>query len=162
MSGQGSDRFELPVEIADAETIVRVVVAPAHFDKKGRVKAGAFRPKTGESGISVIRQLMGDDFCKAKGVAIGHAAPEGYKGLLTLAAAAIRVAGSTVVDSRDGQYLGHADLDHGFASVRDEPATRHAFEKMTERCQALKDASRYHADPEPEVDGWQGPTLKIE
>lgn len=158
MSGQASDS-DIPVPIEDTETIVRAIVAPSHFDKKGRVKAGAFRPKAGSS-ISVIRQLMGDNFCKAKGVDVGRTAPDGYKGLLVLTAASIRKTGSTVSDSRD-EYLGHADLDHGFVSEPNEPATRDAFERMTERCQALRDASTYHADPDPAGLGWRGAPLRL-
>lgn len=161
MSGQTSDTPELPIEIDDTETIVRALVAPSHFDKKGRVRPAAFRPRSGESSISVMRQLIGDDLCKAKGVEIGKAAPEGYKGLLTIKASSIRATQSTVTDSRD-IWHGHADLDHGFVSEANEPATQDAFLRMTERCNALKAASTYHADPDPDGQGWKGPSLKLD
>ena len=35
------------------------------------------------------------------------------------------------------------------------------FERMTERCQALRDASYFHADERPDVPGWAGLALKI-
>ena len=168
MSGQSADGapIDLPVVIDDAETIVHAIVAPAHINKKGKVAAAAFRPPYGKSAISVMRQLMGDDFCKNKAVEIGKASPnQTYVGLLTIKAAAIREAGSNVTDSRD-EWLGHADLDHGFQSSPEqkpgEPGPAVEFARMTERCQALKKASRFHKDENPDVAGWSGPPLKIE
>jgi hypothetical protein len=167
MSGQSADGapIDLPVVIDDAETIVRAVVSPAHY-KKGKVKTAAFRPQYGKSSISVMRQLMGDDFCKDKAVEIGKASPnQTYVGLLTIKAAAIREAGSSVTDSRE-EWPGHADLDHGFPSVREqepgEPEPAAEFARMTERCQALRDASLFHEDENPDVTGWAGSPLKIE
>src|SRR5215207_7123795 len=99
MSGQPIDGAELPVAIDDTETIVRAIVAPSHVNKKGRVTAGAFRPPPGKSAISVMRQLMRDDACKARGLQIGRDSPgQTYKGLLAIRAARIREAGSTVTD----------------------------------------------------------------
>src|SRR5262245_20993778 len=66
MSGHPASEPHIPVEIDDAETIVRAIVAPSHY-KKGKVATAAFRPPIGKSAISVMRQLMGDDFCKNKG-----------------------------------------------------------------------------------------------
>lgn len=161
MSSEDIEKLDLPISIADGETILRAIVAPSHLDKKGRVRAAAFRPPPGKSSISVMRQICGDDFCKAKGIEIGKASLEGYRGLLAIKAVSIRQAGSTVTDSRD-EWLGHADLDHGFVSERDEPATSEMFKKMTERCQALKSLSCYFADPGPEGKGWKGPPLKLD
>jgi hypothetical protein len=113
-----------------------------------------------------MRQLMGDDFCKDKAVEIGKASPhQTYVGLLTIKAAGIREAGSSVTDSRD-EWLGHADLDHGFPSIPQqepgEPGPAAEFARMTERCQALRKASLFHKDESPDVPGWAGPPLKIE
>jgi hypothetical protein len=106
---------------------------------------------------------MGDDFCKAKGVEIGQrSATQTYVGLLTIKASTIREIGSSVQDSRS-EWLGHADLDHGFAAPPpDDPGSATELERMTERCRALKDASRFHLDPTPEVTGWRGAPLKLE
>src|SRR5262245_7237964 len=163
MSGQSADGapIDLPIAIDDAETIVRAIVAPSHY-KKGKVATAAFRPPIGKSAISVMRQLMGDDFCKNKGAHIAKESPnQTYIGLLTIKAAAIREVGSSVTDSRE-EWLGHADLDHGFSSMpAHEPGSAAEFERMTERCQALKKASIFHKDKSPEVAGWAGPPLKL-
>jgi hypothetical protein len=149
----------LPTTIEDSETIVRVVKAPAHF-KNGKVATAVFRPRPGKSDISVMRQRMGDDFCKRKGVEISKP-PTTYVGLMAIAAGSIRSVGScTVRDSRD-VWPGHADLDHGFTSVKDEPASKAEFTRMTEACQALRKASTFHEDKEPTADTWTGQPLKL-
>jgi hypothetical protein len=163
MSGQSAEGapIDLPVAIDDAETIVRAIVAPSHY-RNGKVATAAFRPPVGRSAISVMRQLMGDNFCKDKAVEIAKASPrQTYVGLLTITAASIREKGSYVIDSRD-EWLGHAHLDHGFPSApANEPGSAEEFERMTARCQALRDASLFHVDEIPEVPGWGGPALKI-
>ncbi len=161
MSEQVVEEPGLPIEIDDAETIVRAVVSPAHY-RKGKLATAVFRPRVGESSISVMRQLMGDDFCKAKGVEIGRRSnSQTYVGLLTIKVDAIRATGSTVTDSRR-EWLGHADLDHGFSVPADDPPTSQVFIQMTERCNELKNASVFHPDPAADQEGWSGPPLKME
>ena len=105
---------------------------------------------------------MGDDFCKDKGVEIGKkSSNQTYVELLTIKAAAIKAAGSSVVDSRD-IWLGHADLDHGIKSVPNDPLNSADFARMTERCQALKKSSTFHPDNDIARGGWPGPPLKLE
>jgi hypothetical protein len=158
MSDTRPDESEIPIDIADEETIVRAVKTPAHY-KKNKLATAVFRPRAGETSISVMRQIMGDDFCKAKAVDIGG---NQYVGLLTIKASAIRTIGSTVGDSRE-EYLGHADLDHGFPSApANDPAGAEDFARMTERCQELKNASNFHLDPAPAAKGWAGSKLKID
>lgn len=161
ISGHLSDAVDLPIPIEDAETIVRAVVAPAHY-KNGKLATAVFRPPAGKSSISVMRQRMGDNYCKKKGVEIGSASPgQQYVGLLTIRAGAIRNAGSFVSDSRD-EWLGHADLDHGFVSVPNDPLRADEFARMTERCQALKKSSTFYADPDTASVAWSGPPLRLE
>src|SRR5437899_8335550 len=101
MSSEPAEGAELPIAIEDGETIVRAIVSPAHY-RNGKLATAAFRPPPGKSALSVMRQLMGDDFCKAKGVEIGNGSPgQKYVGLLAIKAASIREAGSSVTDSRD-------------------------------------------------------------
>ena len=89
---------QLPVEIQDSETIVRATKTPHHVNKnQTRLRPSAFRPPPGETTISVMRQLMGDDFCKNKGVEI---CGEEYIGLATITAIEIRCRGSLVLDHR--------------------------------------------------------------
>jgi hypothetical protein len=164
MSGQSAEGapIDLPIAIDDVETIVRAIVAPSHYSKKGKVATAAFRPPVGKSAISVMRQLMGDNFCKDKAVEIAKESPsQTYVGLLTIKAGVIRQVGSDVRDSRE-EWPGHADLDHGFLSAPpNEPASAAEFERMTVRCQTLRDASLFHKDGTPEVGGWAGPPLNL-
>lgn len=158
-----SDADQLPIDVHLSETIVRAIVTPAHFDaKKGDIKTGVFRPRSPETSISVMRQLMGDDFCKNKACEIAAASPtQTYVGLLVITAAEIRAAGSEVADSRE-EFLGHADLDHGLPSPPDnDPGSAEDFRKMTDRCQALKKKSLFFPDPAPTVAGWAGEALQL-
>ena len=97
MSGQQLDASALPVPIDAGETIVRAVKTPAHY-KNGKVATAVFRPRAQESSVSVMRQLMGDDFCKTKGVEIGGGT---YVGLLTIKAAAVSRAIAAAGDLRE-------------------------------------------------------------
>lgn len=163
MNEQPADGQDIPVPIDDSETIVRAVVANAHYDvKKGKVRPSAFRPKAGETAISTMRQLMGDGFCKAKAVEIAENSPgQTYIGLLAITAAQIRAEGSEIADSRS-EWLGHADLDHGFPSPPpNEPASAAEFQRMTERCQALLRAAVFQKDPIPESESWDGDQLVL-
>lgn len=148
---------ELPIEIGDTEKIVRATKTPSHYDtKKNRLKPAAFRPKIGETLISVMRELKGADFCKDKAVEIcgGH-----YIGLSVIRAEAIRIAGSTVTDARD-EFHGHAHVDHGFpAPDPSEPSLAAENERMVTRCRALASASTFHRDPTSAVAGWAGNAL---
>lgn len=155
------DAASLPISIDDAEIIVRAVIAPAHVKKNGKLSPAAFRPRAGASSVSAMRQKMGDDFCKVKALEIASKSSTGkYEGLLTIKANSIRASGSNVIDSRE-QWLGHADIDHGFASApQNDPGKVGEFERMTERCRILRDNSNFHQDPDPSVSGWQGPKLR--
>lgn len=164
MNGQTDDAQAIEVEIADEETIVRAVISPAHYSKK-KLSNSVFRPPPGETSLSVMRQLMGDDFCKAKGVEIGKQAPDpqAYVGLLSIRARDIRAAGSTVTDSRE-HWLGHADLDHGIAAPakNSEPSSAADLERLVERCETLKAASVFQKDPDREGEGWKGAPLRLD
>lgn len=164
MSEQQPDDESLPVEIADDETIVRAILTPWYY-KKGRLKRQAFKPPAGSSSLSVMRLLMGADFCKDKAVEIGAANRNNeYCGLMTVRADAIRSTGSMVTDSRDPpNFLGHADIDHGFALPgKDEPpATPEKLQRMDDRCDALLEHANFHSDPAPEEPGWAGDPLAI-
>jgi hypothetical protein len=77
-------------------------------------------------------------------------------------AKSIRQAGSEVRDSRE-EFLGHADLDHGFpASHPDDPAsTPEALKQMDDRISALLQMATYHHDPSPLTPGWSGSPLAV-
>ncbi len=68
-----------------------------------------------------------------------------FKGFLVIKAGVIRKNKSKVVDSRDGNYYGHADITHPIILKPDKPAP-------PEFNQSLKNmlaSSRYIQDPNP-------------
>jgi hypothetical protein len=150
--------MEIAIEVDDAETIVRAIKTPHHINKrKGTLRPAAFLPRGGESRISVMRQLMGDDFCKSKGVEICGSE---YMGLAVISAGTIRTIGSSVVDARE-EWLGHAHVDHGLTNLRKPELNEPHDPELTERCKQLAEASVFHVDQAPAEPGWAGPPLKL-
>jgi hypothetical protein len=149
--------IEPSLDINDFEKIIRSIKTPYYWNPKKKVlKPAAFRPKAGLSVVSVIRHIMGDDFCKNKSVEI---AKDSYIGLAVITARQIRILGSEVVDYRE-DFLGHAHVDHGFPALPpDEPQGSIENEKMQLRCKALADASTFFLDPDPKQFGWTGTPL---
>ncbi len=143
----------IPVEIASAEKIVRAIIYPSHFDKKkGTVTYRAFRPKPDDQ-LSVIRAMLGADFCKAKGREIAHGDHK-YSGLAVLTAEQIRSVGAEVTDSRE-VYCGHAHISYGVIIEANEPLSPEADVKV----KALFSLAKYYSDPYPDDEGWRGPAL---
>lgn len=132
---------------------MRAIKVPSHFDtKKQRLKPAAFRPAPGTSAVSVIRHVMGSDFCKDKSVEI---AGSQYIGLGCLVAAAARAAGSSVVDAQE-DFIGHAHIDHGVLIPNDEPLPAVANERLISRLRMIVAATTFHEDPAPDRPGWAG------
>lgn len=152
----------LPVDIHDAETIIRTTKASYHLNPaQTRLKHQAFRPRAGERVISVMRQLMGDEFCKNKSVEICQLSPGDYAGLTALTAAEIRRAGSIVYDHPQ-DFVGHAHIDHQLPPIpRDQPAPADLLPQYDERCKRLAAAAIFHKDPAPNDPGWTGPPLQL-
>ena len=152
---------DLPIEVTDGEKIVRAVMCPSHLKKDNKtLKPAAFRSKAGTDEVSVIRQtFMGSDFCKSKAKEIANGSTViQYAGLAVLQASEIRSTGSTVQGSRD-EFLGHAHISHGFILQADEPPGSADNLAVTERCRTLISLAKYHADPQPDAQGWTGPLL---
>ncbi len=167
MCGKPLEAHELPVEISNDEIIVRALLTPRHV-KNGAARRQALKPRAIETAVSVIRQLMGTDFCKKKAqelaanIGPGMNPPNTYWGLLTLKAAEIRQAGAEVTDSRE-EYLGHADLDHCLPAVtQDDPVATAAQQKaLHDRIDALLAVSKTQQDPSPLTEGWSAEPLEI-
>lgn len=144
--------MELPVEIAPEEVIVRAIKTPFHVDlRKSRLKYQAFKPQAGRDDLSVMRKRqLGNDGCKDKAAEIGGAA---YVGLAALLAQEIAGIGARVVDSREGQFLGHAHIEQGMPAPTSGAA---AAPELLERWRALADAARFYRDGHPRTPGWHG------
>jgi hypothetical protein len=144
----------LPMEIAPDEVIVRAIKTPFHIDLKKqppRLKSQAFRPAPGRDDLSVMRKLhLGNDGCKRKALEI---AKDAYVGLAALRAQEIVDAKAKVRDSREGQFLGHAEIELGMPA----PATgQTAAPELMERWQALAEKARFYRDAQPDSPEWTG------
>jgi hypothetical protein len=149
---------DIPVPIADGETIVRGIL-DIHVNEKGKLKSNAFRPRPETDEVSVMRHsYMGSDACKTKARELSHNQIN-YRGLAVLLAREIRDAGSQAIDSREGNYCGHAHISHGFIVPRDEPLESPLIISLVERLRALRSVARYYPDPEPSNEIWTGQLL---
>lgn len=158
----------IPLKINDRESIVRGILTPVHIHskgaKKGKLKPQAFQSPPGKDEVSTIRhKYKGSDFCKRKAKEIASSNPNQYHGLAVIFAEQIRLVGSDIVDSRDPpNYLGHADIKHGFISVPNDPPSADERLKQFEHIQRLVDRVIYHPDPNPDSCNWTGPNLFTE
>lgn len=152
----------IPIDIPGNENIVRGICSHYHI-KNGKLLHRAFAPPVGTDEVSVYRSdYIGADKCKQrtkKDAQNLNIKPQKiYLGLAVLSAKEIRNAGAAVVDSRV-QFLGHADIKHGFKIVKNEPDTPENTYRMKERNEKLANLANYHTDPNPTNDTWQGANL---
>lgn len=146
---------KLPIEIAPGEVIVRAIKTPIHYDsRKERLRPSAFRAQAGRDDVSVMRKrYLGNDGCKNKAAEI---AGDAYIGLAALRAEEIEATKARVVDSRGGQFIGHAHIEQ---RTRAPEKGETAPPELLERYKALADAARYYPDAQPRVAGWHGPDI---
>lgn len=148
---------DLPVEIGDAEKIIRAIKVPSHVNPGStRLKPAAFRSKPGTDEVSVMRHdFLGTENCRAKAKAIGK---EAYTGMAVVKVSKVRECGSSVIDSHK-EFWGHAHISHGIVVERDEPPRSALNMQLTERCRAIAKAATYHVDPAPNSEKWLGASL---
>jgi hypothetical protein len=133
-----------------------------HFDKKGqKLVRGAFRPLPDLDEVSVIRRdFVGDNFCKTIASEIELLARlRGndrmcFRGFAVISAGSIRQLGSNVIDSRS-EFLGHADIVHGYQPVKNEPFPSW----LNDRLDQMTDMAKYVSDPRPGAFLWHGRPL---
>lgn len=145
----------IPVDVPGDEKFVRAIKTPVHINAKGAPRSAAFRPVPGYSVVSVIRHLMGDNFCKDKSVHIANAQ---YVGMLVGRAGLVRDSGWQLEDYRE-DYCGHAHIDVGYTPEKNVPLDAEVNERFLEICGAILKETKYHVDPSPTVPGWSGPPL---
>ena len=148
-----------PRNVADGESIVRVILHPYHFDKKLRLKPQAFESPPGKDEVSVIRLDFADaTFCKRWGK--NRVAVDGvkeYRGLAVVRADSIRKIESQVVATPLDDCPAHADIRHGYTRPQqDEPGTPKEIEKLRTRLKDLLKHVTYYPDPDVSADDWTG------
>lgn len=149
----------LPRDIKDVECVARAISSKPkyHVDRDGRLTYKAFQPPKGKSTISVIRTTLGDQFCKRKAKEI---LGDQYLGLAVLRVGDVRRAGLTVVDTREENYVGHADIDLGIRQpTEDDPLAMELRVKMRSLCEKLLKMCSFRPDPNSEDETWTGPEL---
>lgn len=156
---------ELPLEVADQECIVRVVI---HSWLKGdKLSREAYKPKRGKSGdISVIRHdYMGSKFCKQHGKnkvqKLESPNSRIYVGLAATKAATFRALGGDVKDTRL-HFLGHADADIGMTRPNGgkEPDDPDELLKLNRHLDRIVDRTKFFLDPDPTQDDWTGDDVR--
>ena len=160
------DPCHIPVPIEPDEHLIRVVKSPFHFHskRKNELIPKVFHPAPGKSDVSVIRQIMGDDFCadKARSIASEIRPPAQYNGLLIVEASDVNEVGSCAYDDRDGQFCGHAHINHGVTMpLPGETLAPEERQKLDERCKALLARKKAHEpDQLDSGPGWHGRPLR--
>ena len=145
--------IEIPIEVSDAETIVRGIFHPFHLNGT-KLKWHAFRPPPTRADVSVARHdYLGTDQCRTRAKSVRS--PGEYRGLASLKVQAVRAAGPDVVDSRE-QYLGHADIMHVYILEAGEPPESKVFGELRDTCKQLAKEATFRPDPEPAAETWKG------
>ena len=67
-----------------------------------------------------------------------------------------------MIDSRENNYDGHADIKLGFTVIAGEPLAPEIVLTMRERNKRLAGIANYHLDPIPSSDTWDGPLLRFQ
>lgn len=149
-----------PLEISDAETIVRGICSPFHVSSSGKLKPQAFDPTPGTEDVSVLRHdWIGVNVCRDYSRKLENLASQKvYRGMAVLTASQIRSAGAEVKDSRN-LFQGHADIKLGYLTPAGDPPPAEVVFAKRERTKLLASAAQYHADPDPAADSWLGPSF---
>ncbi|RYH16881.1 MAG: hypothetical protein EON54_28085 [Alcaligenaceae bacterium] len=153
------DHCDIPVEIENVEKIVRAVKTPYYFHRtrKNELIAKALFPPPEASEVSVVRHIMGDDYCAERSRETGSAGE--YAGMLVLVTGDVRQVGSDVYDYR-ADYCGHAHINHGIKMpAPGETMSPQDRDALNERCKAILKLGAFHTDPAATGQGWQGSPL---
>lgn len=143
----GSDeKCSIPIELLDCEKIVRVIKTPYYFHKrrKSEITSKAFFPPPGQSDVSVIRHILGDEVCFEQ--ARKTALPAEYAGLLVTCAGKIREMGSFVYDHR-ADFCGHAHINHEIVMpAKGEAMDPLLRDQLSTRCDLILKHCKFHQD----------------
>lgn len=113
-------------------------------------------PPSGETTVWVIRQLMGDYFCKDKAAYILKGP---YRNLVVVRAEAVRTLGLEVLDDR-AEFYGHANIDYGYPPpLSNDPLYSHERHATVAKYLEVANASKCVEGSQPPSAGWHGNPL---
>jgi hypothetical protein len=148
----------VPLEINDNEILIRAVTN-YHMDK-GRPTPDLFMNQA-EDAVSVSRlrwveKSIAKIYAKVRVQNRRLQRPKIYTGLAFVSARNVRGATSEVRDSRS-EYLGHADIVHGFTPAPPgEALPPHEKKLLRNRARDIAKAATYIQDPKPSALCWTG------
>ncbi|MFT8233504.1 hypothetical protein ACLNBI_18370 [Pseudomonas guariconensis] len=149
-----ADSAKLPAEICSKEILIRAL--SSDVVKKGKVHWRAFRPPVGNPLTSVMRAMIGLDFCKDKSKSIFT---DRYVGMAAVTVSEVLDTEAKVDDAQD-EYPGHAHINHIDPPVlANDPNDPTANLKLNNRCKTLADKARVYIDSSPEQEGWKGQNI---
>lgn len=139
---------QAPSEVADGETIVRVILHPFHFDSKGRLKPQAF-----ESPRSLSYSFRTQHFVSAgENIALQSKVPKSTRDSLLFAR--LQFARS-LTPKHD--CPAHADIRYGYVRPQqDEPGTPREIEALRSRLKELIRNVKYYPDQDVTAEQWTG------
>jgi hypothetical protein len=154
----------LPIEIPDAQNVIRGIYYEVHVNDRGTLKWQAYDPTQGTDEVSVMRaSCMSPSACKQKAKSMERAPRKLYRGLAVLNAGAVRSENMMVTDSR-GEFCGHAHISTGVVTNKrepNEPRDPSEVERVKAVAYKLIKLSRFHSDQRPEALDWPEEVLLV-
>lgn len=156
-------RRMLPSNVADAETIIRVIKDGGfHLTPRRNLKVQAFESPANRDEVSVLRlDYSSADRCKHWGATRVHTATAPYAGLAAFRATAVVDCGSKIVSSPVEGCVEHANIKHGY--VRPDPREAGTAEDVEQLRKRLRECFlprvRFYDDPERASSYWTGAPL---
>ena len=147
----------VPREVEDDELLIRAVTN-WHLDGKKLLPnlfINADDDEVSVSRHSWVEKSIAKIYAKVRIQDRFLERPKYYKGLAFVTAKAVRDQTSKVLDSRS-EYLGHADIVHGFKSPSPGEAMDPKIKKaLKDRAKLIAKATRYIADTKPKSILWR-------
>ncbi len=152
----------IPTEVSDSERLLRFILSPLHFNKKGALRSNAYNPTPNTNEISVTRlDFSTIEECKRLAHRMDHSEDgkvvRSYCGFgllnkrIAMACGAIDVVGSPKEDNP-----AHADIL--LETVRENGPLPAHLQLVVD---LLLEKSKYLRDPASEREGWEGDPIEL-
>ena len=155
----------IPSEVSATERLIRFIMSPLHFDKKGVLRSNAFNPTFDSNEISVTRlDYSSVEECKRLAHKMDCRDEAGKKGrsysgfCLLNKAIAIACGAKDVVWSPTEDNPAHADILLEEVRVRTDGPIPTKIQMVAD---GLKEKSIYFKDPDPQRREWTGAPIQF-